>query len=147
MRGAGFAAKFALGYSVTVTAGLLSYPLDTIRRRMMMTSGGKDAGKYKNSLDCGRQILASEGMKSMYKVNQHARSTQCSNMQLVCQVRSNDADFALVMSLCVQGAGSNILRGLAGALVLVSFDYCKNFYLEWKYPGSTKGKEVKISFG
>jgi hypothetical protein len=41
MRGAGFAAKFALGYSVTVTAGLLSYPLDTIRRRMMMTSGGQ----------------------------------------------------------------------------------------------------------
>jgi hypothetical protein len=28
------------GYSVTVTAGLISYPLDTIRRRMMMTSGG-----------------------------------------------------------------------------------------------------------
>lgn len=112
MRGAGFAAKFALGYSVTVTAGLISYPLDTIRRRMMMTSGGKDSGKYKNSLDCGRQILATEGVKSMYK-----------------------------------GAGSNILRGLAGALVLVSFDYCKNFYLEWKYPGSTKGKEVKIQFG
>ena len=39
MKNAGFLGKFALGYAVTVTAGLLSYPLDTIRRRMMMTSG------------------------------------------------------------------------------------------------------------
>jgi len=32
--------------------------------------------------------------------------------------------------------------------VLVSFDYCKNFYLEWKYP-ELKGqkKEIKIQFG
>jgi solute carrier family 25 (adenine nucleotide translocator) protein 4/5/6/31 len=41
MRHGGFLAKFALGYAVTVTAGLISYPLDTIRRRMMMTSGGE----------------------------------------------------------------------------------------------------------
>jgi solute carrier family 25 (adenine nucleotide translocator) protein 4/5/6/31 len=33
MKNAGFLGKFALGYAVTVTAGLLSYPLDTIRRR------------------------------------------------------------------------------------------------------------------
>ena len=31
--------SFCLGYGVTVTAGLISYPIDTIRRRMMMTSG------------------------------------------------------------------------------------------------------------
>jgi len=112
MKTAGFMGKFALGYAVTVTAGLMSYPLDTIRRRMMMTSG-KHAGKYKSSIDCGRQVLANEGIKSMYK-----------------------------------GASANILRGLAGALVLVSFDYCKNFYLEWKYP-ELKGqkKEIKIQFG
>jgi len=113
MRGAGFAAKFALGYTVTVTAGLISYPLDTIRRRMMMTSGGKDSGKYKSSIDCGRQVLANEGVGAMYK-----------------------------------GASANILRGLAGALVLVSFDYCKNYYLEWKYPElKGKKKEIKIQFG
>lgn len=47
-----------------------------------------------------------------------------------------------------KGAGSNILRGLAGALVLVGFDYIKGFYLEWKYP-ELKGqkRDVKISFG
>jgi len=112
MQNSSFIVKFALGYSVTVAAGLLSYPLDTVRRRLMMTSG-KHAGKYKNSIDCTQKVLREEGVKALYK-----------------------------------GAGSNILRGLAGALVLVSFDYCKGFYLEWKYP-ELRGqkKEVKISFG
>lgn len=34
-----FRVNFAIGWSVTVLAGLASYPIDTIRRRMMMTSG------------------------------------------------------------------------------------------------------------
>jgi len=57
--------SFLLGWGVTVTAGLMSYPIDTIRRRMMMTSGG--GAKYKGSLDCGRQILKNEGFMSMMK--------------------------------------------------------------------------------
>merc|ERR1712147_107658 len=32
-------ATFILGQVVTVTAGIISYPLDTVRRRLMMTSG------------------------------------------------------------------------------------------------------------
>jgi hypothetical protein len=36
-----FLASFMLGWGVTTGAGLASYPLDTIRRRMMMTSGEK----------------------------------------------------------------------------------------------------------
>ncbi len=51
-------ASFALGWAVTITAGIASYPLDTIRRRMMMTSG--EAVKYKSSFDCGAQIIAKE---------------------------------------------------------------------------------------
>merc|ERR1712048_213083 len=58
-------ASFALGYGVTVTAGLISYPIDTIRRRMMMTSG--QAVKYKGSIDCTVQILKHEGFMSMMK--------------------------------------------------------------------------------
>ena len=58
-----FLLSFALGYSVTVVAGLMSYPIDTIRRRMMMTSG--EAVKYNGSLDCFRKILATEGFGSM----------------------------------------------------------------------------------
>jgi len=57
--------SFLLGWGVTVTAGLMSYPIDTIRRRMMMTSGG--GVKYKGSLDCGMQILKNEGFMSMMK--------------------------------------------------------------------------------
>lgn len=34
-----FRVNFAVGWTVTVLAGLASYPIDTIRRRMMMTSG------------------------------------------------------------------------------------------------------------
>jgi len=56
---------FLLGWGVTVTAGLMSYPIDTIRRRMMMTSGG--GVKYNGSIDCARQIMAKEGFMSMMK--------------------------------------------------------------------------------
>lgn len=58
-------ASFALGWVVTVTAGLMSYPIDTIRRRMMMTSG--QAVKYKGSIDCGVQIIKNEGFMSLMK--------------------------------------------------------------------------------
>jgi solute carrier family 25 (adenine nucleotide translocator) protein 4/5/6/31 len=60
-----FFASFMLGWTITIAAGLASYPLDTIRRRMMMTSG--EAVKYTSSLDCGRQIMAKEGVKSFFK--------------------------------------------------------------------------------
>jgi len=56
---------FLLGWCVTTTAGLASYPIDTIRRRMMMTSG--EAVKYASSIDCAKQILAKEGAKSYFK--------------------------------------------------------------------------------
>merc|ERR1711993_66322 len=46
--------SFLLGWVITVTAGLASYPIDTIRRRMIMTSGAGTA-KYKGSLDRGMQ--------------------------------------------------------------------------------------------
>jgi len=57
--------SFLLGWGVTITAGLMSYAIDTIRRRMMMTSGS--GVKYKGSIDCGMQILKNEGFMSMMK--------------------------------------------------------------------------------
>lgn len=57
--------SFILGYAVTVSSGLASYPIDTIRRRMMMTSG--QAVKYKGSIDCTVQILKNEGFMSLMK--------------------------------------------------------------------------------
>jgi len=60
-----FLASFALGWAVTTGAGIASYPLDTIRRRMMMTSG--EAVKYNGTMDAARQIVAKEGVKSLFK--------------------------------------------------------------------------------
>lgn len=60
-----FAVRFGVGYAVTVSAGLLSYPIDTIRRRMMMTSG--EGVKYNGSMDCAAQILKAEGFMSFMK--------------------------------------------------------------------------------
>ncbi|GMN53830.1 hypothetical protein TIFTF001_022960 [Ficus carica] len=60
-----FLASFLLGWGITIAAGLTSYPLDTVRRRMMMTSG--EAVKYKSSLDAFRQIIKNEGPRSLFK--------------------------------------------------------------------------------
>merc|ERR1711956_163968 len=62
---ASVAASFLLGWAVTVGAGLMSYPIDTVRRRMMMTSGG--GVKYKGSIDCATQVLKNEGFMSLMK--------------------------------------------------------------------------------
>ncbi|KAF9573843.1 ADP/ATP carrier protein [Mortierella alpina] len=60
-----FIATFVLGFGVTNLAALMSYPIDTIRRRMMMTSG--EAVKYKSSMDAFQQIVRKEGYRSLFK--------------------------------------------------------------------------------
>lgn len=60
-----FFASFALGWGITVGAGLASYPLDTVRRRMMMTSGA--AVKYKSSIHAFAEIVKNEGVASLFK--------------------------------------------------------------------------------
>jgi len=60
-----FFAAFLLGWTITIGAGLASYPLDTIRRRMMMTSG--EAVKYKSSYHAFQEIIQKEGYKSLFK--------------------------------------------------------------------------------
>merc|ERR1712110_806239 len=57
--------SFALGWVVTTVAGLGGYPIDTVRRRMMMTSG--TGQNYSSSLDCARQVIKNEGMGSLFK--------------------------------------------------------------------------------
>ena len=60
-----FLASFLLGWCVTIGASTCSYPLDTVRRRMMMTSG--QAVKYANARHCMRQIITNEGFLSLFK--------------------------------------------------------------------------------
>ncbi|PNP39513.1 hypothetical protein TGAMA5MH_08531 [Trichoderma gamsii] len=80
-----FLASFCLGYLVTTAAGIAAYPLDTIRRRMMMTSG--EAVKYKSSFHAAKQIVASNGVRALFN-----------------------------------GAGANVLRGVAGAGALSIYE-------------------------
>jgi solute carrier family 25 (adenine nucleotide translocator) protein 4/5/6/31 len=58
-------ANFMLGWGITIGAGLASYPIDTVRRRMMMTSG--EAVKYKSSAHAFAEIVKKEGTKSLFK--------------------------------------------------------------------------------
>jgi len=60
-----FIGSFFLGWAITIGAGLASYPLDTVRRRMMMTSG--EAVKYKSSMHAMNEIIKNEGVKSLFK--------------------------------------------------------------------------------
>ncbi|ODQ63706.1 major ADP/ATP carrier of the mitochondrial inner membrane [Nadsonia fulvescens var. elongata DSM 6958] len=60
-----FLASFLLGWIITTGASTASYPLDTVRRRMMMTSG--QTIKYKGALDAFSKIIKAEGVASLFK--------------------------------------------------------------------------------
>lgn len=62
----GVMATFALGQIVTVSAGIISYPLDTVRRRLMMTSGQGEK-LYNGTLDCFSKIYQREGANAFFK--------------------------------------------------------------------------------
>lgn len=50
----------------TTLSGLMSYPLDTVRRRLMMQSARKEK-IYKGTFDCMRKIYAEKGFRAFYK--------------------------------------------------------------------------------
>ena len=59
-------AMWAFAQFVTVSAGVVSYPLDTVRRRLMMDSGRKEK-MYTGTSNCFQRILADEGAKAFFK--------------------------------------------------------------------------------
>jgi len=61
-----FFAMWAFAQTTTTLAGIISYPLDTVRRRLMMQSGRKDV-MYKGTIDCFRKIAANEGTNAFFK--------------------------------------------------------------------------------
>ena len=61
-------AMWAFAQVVTVSAGVASYPLDTVRRRLMMQSGrAKEDMMYNGTMDCFRKIYKDEGGKAFFK--------------------------------------------------------------------------------
>lgn len=63
-----FYISWAIAQVVTTVAGIVSYPFDTVRRRMMMQSGLKSSEVvYKNTLHCWATIAKQEGMGAFFK--------------------------------------------------------------------------------
>ena len=63
-----FFVKWLMAQSVTIAAGLCFYPLDTIRRRIMIESGKPaELKRYKNSFHCFYRIFKEEGYFGLYK--------------------------------------------------------------------------------
>jgi len=58
--------KFMIANCVTTSAGICSYPIDTVRRRMQMDVGKKKR-TYKSSMHCFQKILKDEGTSGMFK--------------------------------------------------------------------------------
>ncbi|VDM60004.1 unnamed protein product [Angiostrongylus costaricensis] len=81
----GFWRAFTAGQVVTFIAAMLSYPLDTIRRRLMMAAGHKNF-MYKGTIDCTKYIYINEGWKAFF------------NGALVNAMRGTGA--ALVLAVC-----------------------------------------------
>ena len=80
--------QFAIAQIVSIVAGTLCYPIDSVRRRLMMQAGQPaNTRQYVNSVDAFQKILTTEGVKGFYL-----------------------------------GLGPNIVRSIAGALLLVSYD-------------------------
>jgi len=66
MKKANIFAVWMFAQVVTVGAGIVSYPLDTVRRRLMMTSG-KSKKMYTGTMDCFAKIYRDEGGKAFFK--------------------------------------------------------------------------------
>ena len=59
--------RFLAAQLVSLTAGTACYPIDSIRRRLMMQAGlPREERLYKNSFDCLRKVLTSEGARGFY---------------------------------------------------------------------------------
>ncbi|KAF5281426.1 hypothetical protein FQR65_LT14697 [Abscondita terminalis] len=60
--------SWAIAQTVTTIAGIVSYPFDTVRRRMMMQSGRKKTEiLYKSTMHCWATIAKTEGGAAFFK--------------------------------------------------------------------------------
>jgi len=63
-----FVFAFIVGFTVETLAGIIAYPIDTVRRRMMMQSGTGADRMYSGSIDCAKKIFTNEGgIQPFYK--------------------------------------------------------------------------------
>jgi len=64
----GLLSKFVIAQTTAIIAGFISYPFDTVRRRLQMQSEKpKSEWLYQGTLDCAVKIAKDEGMGAMFK--------------------------------------------------------------------------------
>jgi solute carrier family 25 (adenine nucleotide translocator) protein 4/5/6/31 len=64
----GIASKWAGAQFSVIMSGFVTYPFDTVRRRLQMESEKKMEERiYKGAVHCAQKIIADEGMKAMFK--------------------------------------------------------------------------------
>jgi len=60
--------SWMIAQCVTTVSGIISYPFDTVRRRLMMQSGRKGGEvMYTGTLDCWKKIAKNEGSGAFFK--------------------------------------------------------------------------------
>ncbi|KAI2799249.1 hypothetical protein BLOT_013260 [Blomia tropicalis] len=60
--------SWLIAQTVTTVSGVISYPFDTVRRRMMMQSGmAANERMYKGTIDCWRKIASQEGSGAFFR--------------------------------------------------------------------------------
>jgi len=60
--------SWMIAQTVTTASGIISYPFDTVRRRLMMQSGRKGGDvMYKGTLDCWKKVYTNEGTGAFFK--------------------------------------------------------------------------------
>jgi len=67
MRNLSFLEKWMIGQGATTTAQLLSYPFDTVRRRLILRGTKTQNNLYKNSWQCAKKIWIDEGYYGFLK--------------------------------------------------------------------------------
>lgn len=60
-----FLASFFLGWSITTFSAVCAYPFDTLRRRMMLTSGHPN--KYCTAIHAFQEIVRQEGFRALFR--------------------------------------------------------------------------------
>jgi solute carrier family 25 (adenine nucleotide translocator) protein 4/5/6/31 len=64
----GLFSKFCIAQTTAIIAGFISYPFDTVRRRLQMQSEKPpEQWLYKGTLDCAVKIARDEGMGAIFK--------------------------------------------------------------------------------
>jgi len=120
-----FLVSWAIAQVVTTVAGIMSYPFDTVRRRMMMQSGRSDRmyKVKKKTLELHNSHLNLEFITNVDHANSLFFLNQLQNtLDCWAKIAKNEGRIGFF-----KGAFSNVLRGTGGALVLVLYDEIKTF--------------------